>query len=579
MASLRKNASLYSLAFFQSNRKLRDGNINVVIGLGFVRFEKQFTPGEWFQILAHLNHINENQPTRTTDDQNEASSKAFRQYMKKESKEVSKELDAELCRILFNAFENNDFDEFQFELTHKYSEDFYLSPKYELSYGRDENISFSDRPSLQEVLSKLRGMPTVTSYLNRKRKRNKKQMSAFDKFKIVLQKTKFAFLTDYRKDDDDFNRESLMNFIEGNAFYEGRLYWRVLNKWCYLYDDYYQIIHSEYLDCLEHCLLPISDSGQLPLPWQEGKSEHDFILQYYNKDILPGYIMGDRITPKPHFIEIFDLLYVSVFNSKNYLYHIKDGFEKMTRDASEQLLVSLRNIMGSMSTTGVEYIETWHKDLLNKYYSNGIQSVPQLNNLFPFKRALNKAIFVLAFRTNSSSLHVANVDFKGFNSIGEFQSLHREKLLKKKVTVVDLKKNLLRDNIFKTLIKAFQIPSNLSNEKAIRLIANKIRKYLQAKGYINQNAEATAKLIYATDKIFHQDLKEYIGIKAAIQRILNLLKQYRTKFPSLIAKYQLIRTRREMIDKSKVFKVCEIFGTDKDGQSSEKTKAGTSKAI
>lgn len=565
IASLRPDASLRGLDIFDGDKRMKKNNINVNIGLGYVRIEKEFTPTEWFRIIAHLSLIDEGIATKTTGNQDEKPTEAFLQYLQQVVDATRDELNKELYRILFNVYHKNDLSEFQFELSHSFSKDFYLSSKYKLSYG-NEVFFFNHRPSLKEVLESIDTLPNAFKYFNQNRTIQKNELKPIEKFERIINKLKFGFLLDNRKDANDFHEENLINFIEGNAFYEGRLHWRVLNKWCYLYDDYYKIVHRQYLRCLQKDLLPTNKPAQLKVPWEKGEEEHDFAKKYYMNEKLPGYILGDRVKPDPHKVEIFDLLFIDPCEShKNrvFLYHIKKGFDGETRVASQQLLTSLETILRSSSSMRGDYVEDWYDALLQKYYPNEPRPAV-LCSLTQFKIALNDATMVLALR--------ADLDFceppsskTFFPESGKIQkSLHLEKLLKEKVTIDDLEKNLRRKSAFKRLESAFPTAASSDVKQRIQDIAKQILEYLKELDYVDGQNEATSKLIYSTETAFKSDFKQYMNANSAATVYSRLLPEYQTRFKSLIAKLQLLRTKKEVEGNGRIFKICEIFGKEKN---------------
>lgn len=93
IASLEKNSTLLQLDLFKNNATSQS-DINVAVGLGYIRIAKEFAPHEWIQILDHLDFIcKKNEAVQKATNKK---SKAFRQCLQSVDTETSKLLNTEL---------------------------------------------------------------------------------------------------------------------------------------------------------------------------------------------------------------------------------------------------------------------------------------------------------------------------------------------------------------------------------------------------------------------------------------------------------------------------------------------------
>lgn len=203
-STLKKNSSLRKMDIFDDDV---NNCINVTVGLGHIRIEKEFTTDEWVRIIDHLDFIYYDR------DGEYERSKAFRQCLRKVDAEMSELLYKELHKILYNGFESIDDSGCNFQISHKYSRDFHLSTEYNLIYG-NKVIKFDISPKIKDIFEALRDEPSVNSYMDTEKKSKEKILSRMDKFIKVLAKTQIEFLKGKRGE----HSEKLVNFIEGSVF-------------------------------------------------------------------------------------------------------------------------------------------------------------------------------------------------------------------------------------------------------------------------------------------------------------------------------------------------------------------------
>lgn len=442
-----------------------------------------------------------------------------------------------------------------------------MSTEFRLIYKKTEIKCYNRRPKIKEILEEVHAMPDVIKYMDQKRQFKGKEIVRFDKFKNVLINTKIQFL---KKDDGNgFYSEKLTSFIEGSVFFDGQLYWKVLNMWCTMYGNYFKYIHHEYLKCLRNNLIKITEPIHLSEPWKANVHEGAYNELCSQK---PGFYIGDCITPPPYGIEFFDLMYIDPNTNEVYLYHVKEDFDGKSRIACEQLLVSLRTKRVSLNKSD-EYLLTYYKEFMDKKFSDKKVKIPEkLKDFISFKKTLKDAIYVIAFRSSKniispklSSEELADLFFMPKIP----KSLHLEALLKEKVDANDFKLPIEDNHFFEQLQRGFQ--NHGRNFDTVDEIAEHIVEVLRNENLINSENEATDQLIYYAKEFIEDKLKHHMNGVAA-KTVCRLLGQYRTQFKSFIAKIQLVRLQKETGGK---FKICDILcGAEKQVTNEKKNVEG-----
>lgn len=604
--NLRENASIRRLKCFKGIT-----NIRVAYSTFCIKFKIGFTENNYFEIIRHLNEINEgNVEIKTTDDNLQTEDENYDSYALsiEGDEEVLNELDQQFFDMLENCMKNKS-SELTVDFSFRNSENFYSYTEFRLMQKKKLLYTFTERPTLKEILEHL-GLKVA--------------IEPVEDFKSYLNSIKVEYGTD--------NSKKLLNLIEGNIYYENQQFWRLSTptqgtKWYCIQDDYFRKIETEKYHCLNKYLMPLEHEAQLPHAWEWSKiSEMTSKIEdpkrsnsestgpstsckrkatnklkivnkkkikfdnekIYNEKYLKteGFIIGDRSTQNT--IEVFDLMFSSNSTPKHYyLYHVKKDFRNTMRVACGQLLDAIDVTRGAIQSKDNSFLLNFFNTLrASEYYKDNLQNFDILQDFGNFKKIFegNNYTFVCALQTNkyfrsSSKYTELSTLFLDCTERWERRSLHLEKLIRYKVIAQDLIKFF--DEITKIDSSNYgKIAEGLCGDKNIdkMLLSEKIIGMLKNKGYINKRNEVNQKLSYATQKAFIEsfDEEDVNGTlkKECCTQLFRLLGPYRTLFPSLPAKLNLIRTVEIVTTKyGKKMLICDIFGKKKT--EAEKPAYGT----
>ncbi len=484
-ARLRPNASILKLECFKKNKKTL-ADVNVEIGFGSVRFKKEFEVKDFFLILDHLNKIDKGEKTLTTGEEEEEESKAFYRYLHKVSPVEEDKLNTILVKTIRDGIQNEKMNYIQqFDFCHKYADSFSYGSNFTLEYNNHIVKRFRNAPSLKIILTNL--------LITEKCKGLHEKNCSPEKFRKRLCNVKISFETDKEK-----FQSKLLDYIEGYVFYDNHFYWRVMNKWCCVSEDYLKLIQIKFVELLNKYLICPDELGLLDEPWKNEDKEDDYNRKYESKK---GFIVGDKIIVKS--IELFDLMFHDQESNSSFLYHVKKGFGQSTRDACSQVINCANILCSSMQGNSNQ------PDIINEFYEEYSKNLKPENrpdfisSCDKFKRALENAILVYAVAPNLKLHKLTIKDYFGSQKKRqESRSLHLEKRFKSKISANDIS-SLLKQNgeeFYKMIAKSICKTKKGDDRNLCQILGEKIVDELKDENYIDSEGEVTSKLLYCTKK-------------------------------------------------------------------------------
>lgn len=361
-----------------------------------------------------------------------------------------------------------------------------------------------------------------------------------------------------------------MDFIEGDIYHDGRVYWRLSTKWYILHDNYCRKISEQFLNNLKESkrLISMNDQIQLPIPWlwskkdktengdpaageqvnankkkcrkrqskenvnvsthagsvqkpeKKKKVDHEFIYNCKYND-KPGYFVGDHLTEGN--IELFDILFTKS-NAKGepshfYLYHVKHGFDTAARVGCAQVLDAMNIGAGALNSQNDSHLKNFYDHVWTKkeYADKPIDSIPFVfRNLYNFKKVFEKkkSTYIYAVQTNknlqnSKDFTDLSILFKPHKIRESKRNLHLEKQILTNVLPEDL------SCFFKKYIdNGEKVCKEFAKEfgepkLSQKEVCKRITKLLVDEGYVDaiQN-KVNPKLLYATKKDFTRNFQE-----------------------------------------------------------------------
>jgi stress-induced morphogen len=558
-ARLRPKASILKFDCFKNKRNSfkqakQIADVKVEIGFGSVRFRREFEVEDFFLILEHLNKIDRGDKTFTTDGQEENSSKAFYRYLQKVPPSKEDELNLFLVKKIQDDVQNHKTSCLEhFDLCHKYTEEFTYGSEYTLYYNKNFVKKFSKAPSFESILMNLR--------TEEKCKSLRKKNCSIENFGKKLCNVRISF----KQMNEEIISAKLLDYIEGNIFFEDQFYWRVMTKWCCVSEDYLKSVQKAFVDLLNKHLMDEKEIGYLWKPWNHKVSETNYNKSYSTEN---GFIVGDGITVKC--IELFDLMFQDQKSNSTFLYHVKKDFGRITRDACSQMINSAKVIGCIMQ--GKSAKPDTIEEAYEKYMKN--QKKEELPNFMStcdkFKQALEKPTLVFAVAPNAKlgpkacQLSIEHM-FSDMREREKSRSLHLEKKLKDKIFAIEIETQLkkIEEKHYKEIANILCETNEDDEGKVSYILSVKIVDELKQENYIDSNGEVTSKLLYCSKGNFElPSFKEKFSLNKVIYDILS---PYFSFFDSLIAKLEVIRTRNELARlgfDGNHFKICEIRATE-----------------
>ncbi|KAG4078312.1 hypothetical protein HA402_013022 [Bradysia odoriphaga] len=578
-ASLREHCSIFTLSPFHNSTKEHRVHVKKL----WVSFTTPLAQNEEVFVLDHLTKIVRNEVTHFSTGHNVV------------EEDVDLALDiTEVPNTVAIQLNNH--------LAINIHQSIMLSTKLELTlHFPTAFISRCEIRLASKTLFSNNGIPTVAEVLeaisSSGRFNTKKTMNP-----AALWKTLKSFrihLLNYNGERQISERLSIVDVMHGALHHNDKTYWRFSSHWYQVSSDRLAVIQRKFRQLLKDNLMSEFDSAylfkkfpvtstptlnesdtssssqpststaaantqdysQLTLSQQSGRDnlEQEYNCKYASEE---NYLVGDKITA--NLIEIFDLLRYDSVNGKVYVYHVKRKFGQSTRDAASQLTASAKLIYDDIVGSGEKTLHKHYTHLAEKSEINaklvewGITSKEQYVDLY----RKNKLTFVYAF---------VDEDNKSTK-----RSLKEESRIKETVAVADLvaKLELYKGQIndytnFKSIMNAlnrlvFKLPDTDSIE--LDTVAGHLFEFLVKAKLIQTNGYVTSKLLFGIN--FNQmgsinsSMQQFHEFSNKFYTKINffefILRPYRSLYQTLIAKIELQRIYRFIVEKGFEFQICEM---------------------
>lgn len=405
---------------------------------------------------------------------------------------------------------------------------------------------------------------------------------------------------------------SIVDAMHGAVHYKDHTYWRFSTNWYLVSSDRLAVVQHQFRQLLIKNLMSDRDPAYLskkfpmptqsesetsgtsssepststttvtnldsprdsqPLSQQSGRDylEHDYNCSYATE---PDVLVGDRITA--NHIEIFDLLRYDNDreNGKVWIYHVKRKFGQCTRDATSQLAISAK-LIHDEKTLHKHYAQLVERaELKAKLLAWGVTGEDDYVNLFK----KNKLTFVYAF---------VDEDNKTTK-----RTLKEESQIKAVVTITDLKEKLelyqrhINDLAnFTSIVHqlhrlVFQLEVIDSDAENLDTLADHVFTFLVKTKLIGSDGKVTGKLLFGINfnqlgnisrsVLKFQEFSSQFSVKTNFFEFI--LKPYRSLYQTLIAKIELQRLHRFILEKGFDFQICEIERDDPNTPATPLTK-------
>lgn len=541
VACLRENASIYDLDCFDKKTKMSP--VNVSINYGSIRFQCAIKIDSLSQLIEHLHKIYNGDPTCTTKREEEEDSITYKQYLQVADEEVKTDLNRILLENLRKSIQNNDDNAMEnFELMHILMDEFLDATQFTLiSKKVKRKIEVDSVPNLKLVIKVLRD----------------KSKTMFDGIRNAVQLQKFQDeLSNIRinfKGKPDENEDLLWNFLEGMVTYNHLYYFRAVKNWFYISEDYYRHIQDEFVECLKDKLLDYDEEAQLKLEWKAHMDEEAYNNEYRGEE---NFLVCDRNLMKDTFIEVFDLLFYNSSTKTTYLYHVKNGFDQSTRVAQDQLCNAATIVQSFFKSKDNRILKQFHDKILKNYEDYNEKhgtshTVPAILAKFDkFKEIMGepkRLVFVCALKSNK---------------LRKEQNLQNKIVLNNIENVIENLPKRNRTTLAEGLGCDSTEPDELSKNLFDKLIQSQYITEIDNENSTVREADVNSSLVLTT-KI---DFQTTYNLRKTANNIIcdEILRPYRTHFMSLIAKFSVIKMKKEIEGKyNYTFKICEIMGDNK----------------
>lgn len=395
---------------------------------------------------------------------------------------------------------------------------------------------------------------------------------------------------------------SIVDAMHGAVHYKDHTYWRFSSNWYLVSSDRLAVIQHKFRKLLQSNLMsdlnPAYLSKKFPMPalnesdsgsssnsqpststadinqasqrgetslQQSGRDylEHDYNCSYATE---AEFLVGDKITANN--IEIFDLLRYDEDRGSGtvWIYHVKRKFGQCTRDAISQLAMSATlihdDIMGSgEKSLHKHYAQLVEKDeIKEKLIAWGITGETDYVNFF----RKNKLIFVYAFvDEDNKSTKRTLIEESGIKSVVTIEDL---------IEKLELYKRQINDHTnFQSIVHqmyrlVFDLDTNDLDVENLELVAKHLFQFLVKAKLIGPDGKVTGKLLFGIN--FNQlgsisvsafNFQTFsLRFYAKINFFEFILKSYRSLYQTLIAKIELQRIHRFILEKGFDFQICEI---------------------
>lgn len=579
-ASLREQASIFKLSPFTIST--RDHRVNVrKYTVGFIT---PLSRNEEIIVLDHLCKIVRGERTYLNSNEN--------------SNAVEQDVDLPLD---VTEVEKSVAIQLNHQLAQSIYQSIILNTKLDLTlHFTASHVARSEITFASKTLYCNGGIPTVAELLE--------IISSSGKFntkKSLKPETLWNILRKFRINFHGFERQSkpmpqkqlIVDIMHGAVHYKDNTYWRFCSNWYLVSSDRLAVVQHKFRKLIQNNLMSEGDpaylSKKFPPPTKiesdsdtqpststvaitQDSQKSESLSQQSGRDYLeydynckyatdPDFLVGDRL--KANHIEIFDLLRYDRDNGKVWIYHVKRKFGQSTRDAASQLAVSAKLIYDDTVGSGEKTLHKHYIQLADEAEINaklvqwGITSGEEYVNMF----RKNKLIFVYAF---------VDEDNKSTK-----RTLKEESQKSASIKIADLKekleayKSLINDSTnFKSIIhKLYRLVFDLDIEiecdsENLERVAENMFEFLVKSKLIGSNGNVTGKLLFGIN--FNQlgnisqsalQFQEFLlKFSAKINFFEFFLKPYRSLYQTLIAKIELQRIHKFIVEMGFDFQICEI---------------------
>lgn len=406
----------------------------VTVSVGNIRIHKRFSTSDILSILSILSEISNDKETYNLNDEIEQNSTAHKKYLTTVHSERADELNLQLSKIIHDAIaDDNKMAELEnFQLCHKHTSDFFSGYDFKLMFRGDEIKTFSETPTIKEIVVELRD--------------ELGEVSANSSDRAFLQRLNNAKIC-YKFRNKEKKPEKLLNFIDGllTDVIDSTVFWHVMGKWCQFQDGYIHLVHNQFKKILnDYLLTDKNDPAFLRIRWSNNLNmSHERKLQNY----LEKFSNDGRswISERPE-RDIVDMIRIGKDGGGRntfFVYYFLPDLNTKTNVKCNRVAESIMQIgKANMQTynqnadvAGSEDVKEQLKDIYTK-----LSQQRQLKSICPnfrqFLQMMAEAKFYLAIGRNAS---VTSVDIP---------SLADEKEVSKEITSNDIADIL--ENLFDT---------------------------------------------------------------------------------------------------------------------------------
>lgn len=388
----------------------------------------------------------------------------------------------------------------------------------------------------------------------------------------------------------------IVDAMHGAIHYKEHTYWRFCSKWLRVSSDNLANTQHKFRRLLEVHLMSESDPGYLSHKFPKPTAANDNGITQsptigsttgtggstprevrHYRSRRPGTTWRiDTTTPTQTnrvgwlptklWPTIFDLLRYDKDQRQVWIYHVKRKFGQSTRDATSQLALSAKLIHDDITGRG--------EKMTHKHYAQLVEKVENREKLNAWG-IVNENEYLNLFRDNTLTFVYAFVDE---NNKSTKRSLIEESQIKETVRIEDIKEKLecykaqIDDPTnFKSIIRllyrhVFDSEETDFDPEDIQQIADNLFQFLLDAELIEPKGRVSGKLLYGIN--FNQlgsISPAVIKFQESVQNFstkLNffemVLKPYRSLYQTLIAKIELQRVCRFILERSFRFQICEI---------------------
>ena len=543
-AQLRAKSSLFRLQAFSS--EIPD---KIKVSLASVRIKRKLDVSDFPSILSHFSviakgeetYVHEPNPENNENEEAivERDTDAHLKNLTPVSSGLQKVLDRELGQLILDALRDpatNMSKLNNFNVGHKRYVDFSNADKFYLKFNQTVVKTYYTMPTLEGIIEDILDLMIYSKMMDNvekrfeDRRRADRSITKKDEMLLELQKLALAYDgTGYTIGTPKKNTaEKLLNCIEGALWLEedGRPYWQVMSRWCSVRENYFLLVHKQFVGILGKGYRNRDSEGYLHLHFINDRANEteNPIARYvegYSRE--PGFFIWANAETEDN---LFHMMYVGD-NNQIYLYFI-------IKSLKDKALFTGTWITRSWLAIQKAYHDRQNPDktynaLLNFYRVNLPSIRTYFKNFEAFLEALHKSYIVYGV---------------GREKENNEPTLYDESQLKTATTVCELEEILE------------------SIEEDIEL-AKPIHDALVASQYIESTDSITSKLLISTPFNFRLDLtldgKSPEGTNDFVFE--NIVQKFKSRYNNILLKLDFWRIEKDLAEKESKLLICEIPAT------------------